>query len=108
MFLKFWIISTIICVILFFSSYFTLMRDLKKEFTIEEIKNYYKEHKGNYAWYATAFLFVCPILNVLFILCFGFNYGEIKEKQFRDIRLFAEKATIEDKVSKVAEEIFKN
>lgn len=105
MFLKFWIVSTIICSFLFFSTFFVLRRELNKEFTKEELKKQYKNNRGGYAWYINVFLFVCPILNILFILAFGFNYKEIKEKQFRDIRRTIGKQTTADVVLDVFDKL---
>lgn len=105
MFLRFWRVSTIICTFLFFSSSLILWRELNKEFTKEELKKHYKNNRGGYAWYINVFIFVCPILNILFILAFGFNYKEIKEKQFRDIRRTIGKQTTADVVSEVFDKL---
>lgn len=102
MFLKFWIISTIICVLAFFSAEIQVEIEVRKKFTKEEIRKYKEWNKKNtYAWYSYAFLFVCPIINILFVLIFGFTLQQTKEKIFRDIRKANGKQTVSEALEKV-------
>lgn len=104
MFLKFWIISTVICLILYFSTVFSILREMKKKFTKEELKGYNKQKSG-YAWYVNVFLLTCPILNIILVLVIGFNYGEIKEKELRKVRKANGKQTTADVVSEVFDKL---
>lgn len=107
MFLKFWIISTIICAVCFFSSLVPMWIEVRKEFTKEELKRFNKVSKKGYPWFINIFLFVCPIVNIIFVLSFGFNYQEIKEKQFKDIRKAIGKQTTADVVSDALDKVLR-
>lgn len=74
MFLNFRIVSTIICGMCFFTTYIKLRKEILQEFTKEELENYIKKRKDSYEWYINVFFFVCPIINIIFVLTFGFFY----------------------------------
>ncbi len=108
MFLKFWIISTIICILAFFSVEIPIEIEIRKKFSKEEILKYKKWNKKNtYAWYSYVFLFACPIINVLFVLITGFSIQKVKEGVFKDIRKANGKQTVSDAVSEALENVLK-
>lgn len=104
--MKFWIVSTIICVLAFFSVEIPIEIEVRKKFTKEELLKYKEwNKKNNYAWYSYVFLFVCPIINILFVLVFGFSIQRTKEDVFRDIRKANGKQTVSDAVSEALESV---
>lgn len=106
MFLKFWIISTVICILVFFSAEIPIEIEMRKKFTREEIRKYKEWNKKNtYAWYSYVFLFVCPVINILFVLICGFVFQQTKENVFRDIRKVNGKQTVSDAVSEALEKV---
>lgn len=94
MFLKFWIISTIICCLLFYTVFLSINKEVKELFTKEELKELKKKKKkSKYAWYIYILVFICPILNILFILIVGGNYGQMKETIICDFKYKLNKLT---------------
>lgn len=109
MFFKFWIISTLVCLVLFASVVASICISMKKEFTKEEIEKYRKKKSDNkYAWYVYIFTFVCPILNILFTLLIGFIYGQIKEDIFKNVRKANGKMTFADRISEEINKVSNN
>lgn len=109
MFLKFWIISTVICVLTFASVEIPIEIETKKKFTREEIRKYkYWNKKNVWAWYSYVFLFACPVINILFVVISGFCIQETKEKVFKDIRKANGKQTVSDAVSDALEKVLRN
>lgn len=108
MFLKFWIISTAICLMLHLSVIIRVHIDTKREFTKEEIKAYGKwKRTGKYAWYIYVLLLTCPIANILFVLAAGVGLENIREQIFADIRKANGKQTFSEKLSDTLEDLFK-
>lgn len=109
MLLKIYIISVIVCAILFYSVVFAVAADAKKEFTKEELKLIKKNKPPRqYAWYVYVFIFACPIFNVILILIAGFNYGELRDRTLRDFRKRCGKQTAEDILCEQLDDIVKN
>ena len=109
MFLKFCIISTVICCLLFLSVAISINAECKKAFTKEEwaeIKK--KKEPAKYAWFVYVIFFVCPILNIIFVLVCGFNYGEIRDDIMRDYRKRIGKQTTEDAIIEQLDNVIKN
>lgn len=86
MFLKFWIISSIICIINFNYHYYLILGEVKKNFTKEEIKNFDKDHSSKFEYIKEVFMYFCPFFNIIFTIIFLLEYEYIKRTTIEDIR----------------------
>ena len=87
MFIKFWIGSIIVSVILFYSMANSMRTYVKTKFTEEEwqiIKIANSRKPSNYPWFIYAFIFGCPVLNLLYVLFAGFNYESLYNRIIRE------------------------
>ena len=109
MFLKFYVISTVICCLLLLSVVISINAECKKAFTKEELAEIKKKKEpSKYAWFVYVFFFVCPILNIILVLVCGFNYGEVRDTIMRDYRKRIGKQTRADILGEEVDNILKN
>lgn len=87
MFLKFWIISTAICLICLFTVIHRISATFRSTFTTEqrkELKRLHKHKKSKYPWFIIAFVYLCPIINIIVMLIIGLKCEEIEKEMMHD------------------------